>query len=67
MNRSQPPRPRVPSPCVSVCALDADDVCTGCYRTADEITRWQGLDDESRRAVLSATRERMRAAGVLFE
>jgi predicted Fe-S protein YdhL (DUF1289 family) len=52
---------------VSVCALDADDVCTGCYRTVDEITRWQGLDDESRRAVLVATRERMRAAGVLFE
>jgi predicted Fe-S protein YdhL (DUF1289 family) len=52
---------------VSVCALDADDVCTGCYRTVDEIARWQGLDDEARRVVLVATRERMRAAGVLFE
>ena len=61
------PRPRVGSPCVSVCLLDEQDVCTGCFRTAQEITDWFGLDDEARRAVIDATRERMRAAGVLFD
>jgi hypothetical protein len=67
MTARERPRPRVASPCVSVCALDRDDVCTGCYRTAEEITHWQRLDDDARRAVLAATRERMRAAGVLFD
>ena len=58
---------RVGSPCVSVCLLDSQDVCVGCFRTADEITDWIMLDDGSRREVLKLTRERMRVAGVLFE
>ncbi|MCC5885026.1 MAG: DUF1289 domain-containing protein [Gammaproteobacteria bacterium] len=58
---------RVGSPCVSVCLLDGQDVCVGCFRTADEITDWVMLDDPGRRKVLELTRERMREAGVLFE
>ena len=57
----------VPSPCIGVCVLNIDDHCEGCYRSADEITRWGALDDARRRAVLENTLERMRAAGVLFE
>lgn len=58
---------RVGSPCVSVCMLDEQDVCTGCFRTAQEITDWFELDDASRLTVIDATRERMRAAGALFD
>jgi predicted Fe-S protein YdhL (DUF1289 family) len=61
------PRRRVGSPCVSVCMLDEQDVCTGCFRTAQEITDWFGLDDDARRAVVDAARARMRAAGALFD
>lgn len=43
---------RVSSPCVSICALDENDVCIGCQRTGDEITQWPRLTDEERRAVL---------------
>ena len=60
-------RRRVGSPCVSVCLLDADDVCTGCFRSAAEITDWSLLDDDARRRVIATTRERMRAAGALFD
>ena len=28
------------SPCINVCVLDAQRVCTGCRRTVDEIARW---------------------------
>ena len=28
------------SPCISVCLLDENDICTGCFRSADEITDW---------------------------
>lgn len=61
------PRRRVGSPCVSICLLNDADVCTGCFRTAAEITDWSELDDETRRRVLRATGERMRDAGVLFD
>lgn len=45
-------RDRVSSPCVSICALDENDVCVGCQRTGDEIMQWPRLSDEERRAVL---------------
>ena len=42
----------VPSPCVSVCAIDAaTGLCTGCLRTIDEIAAWSVLDDDERRDV----------------
>lgn len=43
----------VPSPCVSVCALNEHDVCMGCYRTATEITDWFLASDEEKRAILA--------------
>lgn len=43
---------RVRSPCVSVCALDENDVCIGCHRTGDEILRWTQMTDEERKGVL---------------
>jgi len=46
---------RVPSPCISVCELDADRVlCTGCFRTLDEIAAWGTLDADAKRRVLAA-------------
>jgi len=51
------------SPCVGVCALDADDLCVGCYRTGQEITQWGAMSDEQRKAILEKVGERERAAG----
>ena len=51
------------SPCVSICALDEQDVCIGCQRTAAEITHWGRMDNEQRRAVLRLCRERTLASG----
>ena len=51
---------RIASPCVSICALNAEDVCVGCYRSADEISSWMLLDDDERRAVLARAVERNR-------
>jgi predicted Fe-S protein YdhL (DUF1289 family) len=68
VSQDDAPAPRrVGSPCVSVCLLNDDDVCVGCFRSAGEITDWVMLDDLGRRQVLELSRERMRAAGVLFE
>jgi len=40
----------VPSPCISVCVLNMEDVCTGCFRNTDEITLWTSYNNEERRA-----------------
>ncbi len=50
------------SPCVSVCALNEEDVCTGCYRTGKEITDWFMADDVRKRAILAASRDRREQA-----
>lgn len=48
------------SPCISVCVLDEDDVCQGCYRTADEITDWFMSSDEQKREILSRCARRLK-------
>jgi predicted Fe-S protein YdhL (DUF1289 family) len=49
----------VPSPCISVCRIDAaTGLCEGCARTLDEIAAWGALDDDARRAVWDAIRSR---------
>lgn len=56
----------VASPCVSICALDEQDICIGCQRTVDEITRWARMDNVERRAVLTLCHERARDSGLLW-
>lgn len=56
----------VASPCVQVCALDEEDVCVGCQRTASEIERWGRLDNAERRRILALCIERSRAKGQLL-
>lgn len=56
----------VKSPCINVCALDEQDICTGCQRTASEITRWGKMTDDERRDVLKACFERAKASGAFF-
>jgi len=49
------------SPCISVCVLDDDDICTGCYRSADEIADWFMASAEHKREMLRRARERREA------
>lgn len=42
----------VPSPCVAVCTMTPDTaLCTGCWRTIDEIATWSQMDNSAKRAV----------------
>lgn len=52
----------LPSPCINVCRMDpATDLCVGCYRTIEEITRWSTTDDQQRARILQAVAERRQA------
>lgn len=51
----------IPSPCVSICALNEEGLCMGCYRTADEIRQWSKLSNNEKKDVLKMTHEREKA------
>jgi len=52
------PLPRVASPCIKVCVLDARSICVGCGRTIDEITQWSSMSDEQQRLACELARQR---------
>lgn len=55
----------VKSPCISLCALDINDICMGCQRTGDEISRWGTMTNQQRREVLALVEQRARQQGLL--
>lgn len=47
------------SPCINICQMDATSgLCTGCFRTLDEITLWSRTDDATRAGILTAVARR---------
>jgi len=53
----------VKSPCISVCALNDDGVCIGCWRSVDEIAGWSDLSNEEKRVVLKQSQLRAKMSG----
>lgn len=48
----------VASPCNSICSLNGEDTCIGCFRTGTEIRNWSLLDNDQRLDVLVLCGER---------
>lgn len=46
------------SPCVNICELNKDDICTGCFRSLDEIVLWSGYSDQDKRDILNNSLQR---------
>ena len=58
----------VPSPCVSVCRMDAERVfCIGCLRTIPEISGWSRADAAGKRGVWRAIEVRASAQAALLQ
>jgi uncharacterized protein len=58
----------VPSPCISVCRVDADSGwCDGCMRTLGEISAWSRLDNDAKRGVWQIIEQRAAVSLVAFE
>ncbi|MGR3759714.1 DUF1289 domain-containing protein [Roseobacteraceae bacterium NS-SX3] len=46
-------RDEIQSPCVKICVVHpAERICTGCYRSIDEISGWSRMSHEERAAVM---------------
>jgi predicted Fe-S protein YdhL (DUF1289 family) len=67
MSQSKPEKeeaPWVASPCVSICALDENDVCIGCFRTGNEISGWGRMANEQKHEVIARCKKRMAGESV---
>jgi hypothetical protein len=53
----------VESPCINVCELEDNDVCTGCFRNLKEIGSWLLVSDLQRERVLRLAKARQKLAG----
>jgi predicted Fe-S protein YdhL (DUF1289 family) len=53
------------SPCISVCVLDENDICMGCFRSAEEVTDWFMASDDEKRGILSRAEQRREAASFI--
>jgi uncharacterized protein len=59
---SRPMTSAIPSPCISVCKMDArSGWCEGCMRTLDEIAGWSVMDDADKRRVWRVLPQRREA------
>lgn len=45
-------QPRMETPCVGVCSVDARGVCTGCGRTLEQIAQWTSFTAAARLAIM---------------
>ncbi|RWR53837.1 DUF1289 domain-containing protein [Sinirhodobacter huangdaonensis] len=55
-------RGAIESPCRKLCALHPETkVCTGCFRSLEEIGRWARMTPAERRAVMADLAARARA------
>lgn len=56
-------RDEIESPCVKLCMIHPEaKICTGCYRSIEEITGWSKMTPDLRRDVMAALPDR---AGML--
>lgn len=47
-------RDEIESPCVNVCVVHPETrLCTGCFRSVDEISNWSKMSAEQRRAIMA--------------
>ena len=55
----------IETPCIAVCLMDPrSNLCFGCGRTLNEITRWHGMESSERLSVMAELPARMEEAGL---
>jgi uncharacterized protein len=52
-------RPEIESPCINVCVVHPTErLCTGCFRTIDEISRWSAMSGAERTEITKSLSSR---------
>jgi predicted Fe-S protein YdhL (DUF1289 family) len=61
VNKAEPPK----SPCISICVLDDEGICQGCFRSSVEITDWFIANPTEKQAILARAQERLIASSTI--
>ena len=48
----------IEKPCIRKCALNENEICTGCYRTFDEMRLWHKSTDIEKKKILQKAKLR---------
>lgn len=54
---------KVKSPCQLICTYDDDRVCIGCYRSIEEVAKWDSLTNDEKQKVIENTQKRRQEKG----
>ncbi|MCV2889598.1 DUF1289 domain-containing protein [Ruegeria aquimaris] len=47
-------RNEIDSPCIRICVVHPTErICTGCFRTIDEISRWSRMESDERAQIMA--------------
>lgn len=49
---------KIASPCISLCGYNDDKICTGCFRSQEEIVHWPDANNEERLNILNNGKQR---------
>ena len=52
---------KIVSPCTGTCELDETDVCSGCFRSIEEIISWFDSSEQQKKEILANCLLRQRA------
>ncbi|WP_448215782.1 DUF1289 domain-containing protein [Endozoicomonas sp. 2B-B] len=52
---------KVESPCIRQCALNEDQVCTGCFRSRAEIAQWSRANQDEQKEIVFNAQKRSEA------
>ena len=45
------------SPCIKKCNRNKDEICTGCFRTMEEIKSWRNLSAEEQKQIVNRVKK----------
>ena len=47
------------SPCVGVCQYNEEELCSGCFRTSQEISEWSDMTIKDKKKIINLLPSRM--------
>ena len=50
--------PDINKPCIRRCSLNEEDICLGCFRTFDDMLRWNKASIEEKQEMLNLAEKR---------
>jgi len=54
---------KIKSPCQLICTYDSDKICVGCFRSLEEVARWDSYSEEEKKKVIENTVKRREERG----